>query len=350
VFNLLQRNIKETFDIMLRETAVYSHIGVIGAGAWGTALAAAAAIAGRTVTVWAREAEVLDSINSRHENALFLAGVNLPDAVTATGDLPAATQADALLIGAPAQHLRATLAQLRPHLRASTPLVLCAKGIERESGKLMTEVLIEATPDCVPAILSGPSFARDVARNLPTAVTIAAADIETAQNLQQAFGHMTFRPYASDDLIGVALGGAAKNVYAIACGIVAGMGLGESARAALLSRSFAELTRLGEAMGARSETLMGLSGLGDLVLTATSASSRNYAFGLDVGRAKPRDELFAAGRPLAEGVATAPALVARAKRHKIELPIAETTAEILSGAISLDAAIPRLMSRPLKME
>jgi glycerol-3-phosphate dehydrogenase (NAD(P)+) len=335
---------------MVVRTDAYSHIGVIGAGAWGTALGAAAALAGRRVTLWARETEVIDSINSKHENGLFLGGVALPPAIAATGDLAAAAQADALLIGAPAQHLRSVLAQLKQHLRAGTPLVLCAKGIERDSGKLMTEVLVEAVPDCEPAILSGPSFARDVARNLPTAVTIAARKMEIAQALQAAFGHMTFRPYASDDLTGVALGGAAKNVYAIACGIVAGMGLGESARAALLSRSFAELCRLGDAMGGRSETLMGLSGLGDLVLTATSASSRNYAFGLDVGKAVPRAELFKPGRPLAEGVETAPALVARAKRHNVELPIAETTAEILSGAIALDAAIPRLMSRPLKTE
>ncbi|HEY5338280.1 MAG TPA: NAD(P)H-dependent glycerol-3-phosphate dehydrogenase [Rhizomicrobium sp.] len=335
---------------MTVRTDAYSHIGVIGAGAWGTALGAAAALAGRRVTLWARETEVIDSINSKHENGLFLGGVALPTAIAATGDLAAAAQADALLIGAPAQHLRDVLALLKPHLRAGTPLVLCAKGIERDSGKLMTEVLVEAVPDCEPAILSGPSFARDVARNLPTAVTIAAKTMDIARALQSAFGHMTFRPYASDDLAGVALGGAAKNVYAIACGIVAGMGLGESARAALLARSFAELCRLGEAMGARSETLMGLSGLGDLVLTATSASSRNYAFGLDVGKAVPREELFKPGRPLAEGVATAPALVARARRHKIELPIAETTAEILSGGVTLDAAIPRLMSRPLTTE
>jgi glycerol-3-phosphate dehydrogenase (NAD(P)+) len=331
-------------------TVAYEHIGVIGAGAWGTALGAAAAQAGRKVTLWAREPEVVESINARHQNTLFLADEPLPPTIFATGDLALAAKADALLIGAPAQHLRATLAALAPHLRKATPLVLCAKGIERDSGKLMTEVLIEAAPDCEPAILSGPSFARDVARNLPTAVTIAAKKMDIARALQNAFGHMTFRPYASDDLTGVALGGAAKNVYAIACGIVAGMGLGESARAALLSRSFAELCRLGDAMGARSETLMGLSGLGDLVLTATSASSRNYAFGLDVGKAMPRETLFAPGRPLAEGVATAPALVARAKRHKVELPIAETTAEILSGVITLADAIPRLMSRPLKTE
>ncbi|HUB85382.1 MAG TPA: NAD(P)H-dependent glycerol-3-phosphate dehydrogenase [Rhizomicrobium sp.] len=328
----------------------YAHIGVIGAGAWGTALGAVAALAGRKVTLWARESAVVDTVRSKHENEMFLPGVTLPAGIAATTDLSKAAGADALLIGAPAQHLRATLAQLKPLLKPAMPLILCAKGIERGTGRLMTEVLIEEVPDCEPAILSGPSFARDVARNLPTAVTIAAKNIGTAQKLQSAFGHMTFRPYASDDLTGVALGGAAKNVYAIACGIVAGMGLGESARAATLSRSFAELCRLGEAMGARAETLMGLSGLGDLVLTATSASSRNYAFGLDVGKAMPRAELFKPGRPLAEGVETAPALVARAKQHNVELPIAETTAEVLSGAIALDAAIPRLMSRPLRTE
>ena len=340
----------ENFEETQAHTASYRHIGIIGAGAWGTALGAAAALAGRQVTLWARESQVIDSINARDENAMFLPGIVLPKALRATHELDEAAAADALLIGAPAQHLRATLTLLAPHLRKSMPLVLCAKGIERDSGLLMTEVLVATVPDCEPAILSGPSFARDVARHLPTAVTIAAARLDVARALQSAFGHSTFRPYASDDLTGVALGGAAKNVYAIACGIVVGMGLGESARAALLSRSFAELCRLGEAMGARAETLMGLSGLGDLVLTATSAASRNYAFGLGVGKGIARDELFEPGRPLAEGVATAPALVARAKRHNVELPIAETTAEILSGAIALDTAIPRLMSRPLKME
>jgi len=334
---------------MSKKTGIYQNIAVIGAGAWGTALAAVAALAGRKVTVWARESDVVDSINSKHENVRFLPGVPLPAAITATGDMAVAARADALLIGAPAQHLRATLTALKLTLSAKTPLILCAKGIEHDTYKLMTEVLVERVPDCEPAILSGPSFAKDVARNLPTAVTIAAKP-DVARALQEAFGHLTFRPYASDDLTGVALGGAAKNVYAIACGIVAGMGLGESARAALLSRSFAELCRLGEAMGARSETLMGLSGLGDLVLTATSASSRNYAFGLDVGKGVARDLLQKPGRPLAEGVATAPALVGRARKHSVELPIAQTTAEILEGKIALADAIPRLMSRPLKTE
>jgi len=334
---------------MPEKTIDYRNLAVIGAGAWGTALGAVAALAGRKVTLWARESDVVDSINSKHENARFLPGVPLPPAIVATADMGAAATADALLISAPAQHLRDTLAALKPHLAARTPLVLCAKGIEHDTHKLMTEVLIECVPDCEPAILSGPSFAKDVARNLPTAVTIAAR-LDIARALQEAFGHLTFRPYASDDLTGVALGGAAKNVYAIACGIVSGMGLGESARAALLSRSFAELCRLGEAMGARSETLMGLSGLGDLVLTATSTSSRNYTFGLDVGKGVSREDLYRPGRPLAEGVATAPALVARAHTHKIELPIAQTTAEILAGKIALADAIPRLMSRPLKTE
>lgn len=334
---------------MSARTVPYNNIAVIGSGAWGTALGAVAALAGRKVSLWARESDVVESINSKHENVRFLSGFTLPASVKATADMAQAAQSDALLIGAPAQHLRATLALLKPHLSPGKPLVLCAKGIEHDTHKLMTEVLVECVPDCEPAILSGPSFAKDVARNLPTAVTIAAKP-DVARALQEAFGHLTFRPYASDDLTGVALGGAAKNVYAIACGIVAGMGLGESARAALLSRSFAELCRLGEAMGARSETLMGLSGLGDLVLTATSASSRNYAFGLDVGRGVSRDELYKPGRPLAEGVATAPALAARAHTHKIELPIAEATAEILQGEITLADVIPRLMSRPLKTE
>ncbi|HEY2069332.1 MAG TPA: NAD(P)H-dependent glycerol-3-phosphate dehydrogenase [Rhizomicrobium sp.] len=329
------------------DTRPYNHIGVIGAGAWGTALALVAAQAGRKVTLWAREAEVRDSILSKRENGLFLSGVILPEAIAPTGDLAEAAGADAVLLVAPAQHLRAMLAAMAP--RPGTPLVLCAKGIERGTGKLLTEVLVEAASGCEPAILSGPSFAKDVARHLPTAVTIAAR-MDVATRLQASLGHATFRPYASDDLTGAALGGAAKNVYAIACGIVAGMGLGESARAALLARSFAELCRLGEKLGAKSETLMGLSGLGDLVLTATSPTSRNYAFGLAVGEGTPRAELFAPGRPLAEGVETAPALVARAKSETIELPIAEAVADILSGQLALEAALPRLMARPLKAE
>ncbi len=334
-------------DKNINNSTSYDHIGVVGAGAWGTALAFAAAQAGRNVTLWAREPAVVDSINATRSNAVFLPGVPLPPTIAATTDLALAASADAVLVVIPAQHLRATLATIPA--RIGTPLVLCAKGIERGSGKLLTEVLIETVPQAEPAILSGPSFAKDVGIGLPTAVTIAARmDVATA--LQSALGSVTFRPYASDDLVGVALGGAAKNVYAIGCGIVAGMKLGESARAAFLARGFAELCRLGEALGARSETLMGLSGLGDLVLTATSTTSRNYAFGLALGGGTPRGTLFAPGRPLAEGVETAPALVARGHAQNVELPIAETIAQLLDGRLALDQAVPRLMARPLKAE
>jgi glycerol-3-phosphate dehydrogenase (NAD(P)+) len=323
----------------------YENIGVIGAGAWGTALALAAAQAGRAVTLWAREPEVVEQIRATRENARFLPGVRLPEAITATGEIEDAERADALLMVVPAQHLRASVAMLA----SAKPLVLCAKGIERSTGKLLTEVLTEAAPGCEPAILSGPSFARDVSLGLPTAVTIAAR-MEIALRLQATLGHATFRPYASDDLTGVALGGAAKNVYAIACGIVDGLGLGESARAALLARSFAELTRLGQALGARAETLMGLSGLGDLVLTATSTSSRNFSFGRALGQGRTLTELAKPGHPLAEGVETAPALVRRARAEGVELPIAEAVASVLDGSLPLDAALLRLMSRPLKPE
>jgi glycerol-3-phosphate dehydrogenase (NAD(P)+) len=326
----------------------YAHVGVIGAGAWGTALALVAAQAGRRVTLWAREAEVVESIKIRRENRRFLPGVTLPETIVATSDLASASTADALLIAVPAQHLRTTLRSLPGAVMASVPLVLCAKGIERDTGMLLTEVLAECGA-ALPAILSGPSFARDVARNLPTAVAIAAGP-PVAARLQATIGHAAFRPYVSEDLAGVALGGAAKNVYAIACGVVMGLGLGESARAALLARSFAELCRLGRVMGAKDESLMGLSGLGDLVLTATSAASRNYAFGFACGSGHPLSDQLSSGQPLAEGVETAPALADRAKRHGVELPIAEAVADILASRLAPEAAIPRLMARPFRSE
>jgi glycerol-3-phosphate dehydrogenase (NAD(P)+) len=318
----------------------YETVGVIGAGAWGTALALAAAQAGRRVTLWARESEVVEQISAAGENRMFLPGVTLPKTIAATGDLAEAASADALLVVVPAQHLRASVAGLGK----GKPLVLCAKGIEKTTGKLLTEVLADTAPDCEPAILSGPSFAVDVARGLPTAVTVAARRMEIALRLQATLGHATFRPYASDDPVGVALGGAAKNVYAIACGIVDGLGLGESARAALIARSFAELARLGQALGARADTLMGLSGLGDLVLTATSTTSRNFSYGRAIGQGR------AAAHALAEGVDTAPALVKRARAQGVELPVAEAVAAVLDGSVPLGEAVLRLMSRPLKPE
>ena len=331
------------------ETAAYATIGVIGAGAWGTSLALTAARAGRVVRLWAREPEVVEAINQAHENRQFLPGVPLPATITATIDLSEAADAEALLIVSPAQYLRPTLMAVARFARPGIALTVCAKGIERGTGKMVTEVLAEAAPHFEPAILSGPCFAKDAARGLPTAVTIAARD-DIAERLQNSLSHAAFRPYATHDLIGVALGGAAKNVYAIACGIVDGMGLGESARAALIARSFAELTRLGVALGARPETLMGLSGLGDLVLTASSPQSRNFHFGQEVGRGRAIADLRQPGPPLAEGVETAPALVTRALAEDIELPIAETMASVLDGTLPLDQSIARLMSRPLKSE
>jgi glycerol-3-phosphate dehydrogenase (NAD(P)+) len=326
----------------------FSHIAVLGAGAWGTALALAAHAAGRKTSLWVREEEVLADIRAGRGNP-FLPGMALPEDISVTGDLAQAARADALLLAVPAQVLQSFIGAVEPHLAAGTPLVICAKGIEKGSGRLVTEVAAEALPHAALAILSGPSFARDVARGLPTAVTIAAPN-GLAAGLQAALGSAAFRPYASDDLTGVALGGAAKNVYAIACGVVEGMGLGENARAALLARSFAELARLGESLGARRETLMGLSGLGDLVLTATSPSSRNFSFGMELGRGKSVADLSAPGRPLAEGVATAPALVARATATGVEMPIAQAMADLLAGELSLQEAVLRLMTRKLTTE
>ena len=327
----------------------YSRIAVLGGGAWGTALALASIAAGRDTILWAREDDVVKDIAQTGENKRFLPGVMLPKSLRVTGVLAEAARADAMLLVTPAQVLADFAHMLAPLIAPGAPLVICAKGIEKETGLLVNEVLAKAVPRATPAILSGPSFARDVAKGLPTAVTIAAPG-ETAARLQASLSSPSFRPYASDDMTGVALGGAAKNVYAIACGIVEGLGLGENARAALLARSFAELARLGEALGARRETLMGLSGLGDLVLTATSKSSRNFSFGVELGRGKSLAELDAPGHPLAEGVTTAPALVTRARAEHVELPIAEATADLLSGALPLGEALMRLMSRRLKAE
>jgi glycerol-3-phosphate dehydrogenase (NAD(P)+) len=264
-----------------------------------------------------------------------------------TQDKEIVAGADAILVVVPAQRVRDVLAGFSP--MPGAPLVICAKGIEHTTGMLMTEVLAETVRDAEAAILSGPSFAQDVVAGLPTAVTIAAR-AAIARRLQVSLGHAGFRPYASEDLIGVALGGAAKNVYAIACGMVIGLGLGESARAALLARSFAELCRFAQAEGARNDTLMGLSGFGDLVLTATSPTSRNFSFGLALGRGHPLAELRAPESPLAEGVETAPALVARAGRLGIELPVAHAVMDILAGGIAPAEAVPRLMARPFRME
>lgn len=327
----------------------FEAIAVVGAGAWGTALAIVGAGSTSKVLLWARESEVAESLAKTRENTLFLPGVQIPGNIEATPDIARAGEAEAVLLVAPAQHMRSVLASLRPVLKPKTPVVLCAKGIETGSGLLLNEVLADVLPDAEPAILSGPSFARDVARRLPTAVTIAARE-SIAVRLQASLSQSWFRPYVSEDVVGVALGGAAKNVYAIACGMVEGAGLGESARAATISRGFAELMRLGAALGARAETLMGLSGFGDLVLTATSLSSRNFSLGVALGKGARLTDISGAGHPLAEGAATAPALVARARRHGVELPIAEGVAAVLAGKLAVAEAAEVLLSRPLKPE
>jgi glycerol-3-phosphate dehydrogenase (NAD(P)+) len=324
--------------------SAFQSVAVIGAGAWGTALAMAAARAGRNVTLWARNAEHAARIASTRDNPR-LPGVRLAPDIVVTSDLTLAARADIQLMATPAQHLRGAVNLLASHLARPSPVVACAKGIEHGTHKFMTDVIAEAAPSAQPAILSGPSFADDVARGLPTAVTLAAKDEALAGSLVQALGSATFRPYRTTDVRGVEIGGAAKNVLAIAVGIAAGRKLGASAQAALTTRGFAELTRLGRALGARSETLAGLSGLGDLILTCASPQSRNFALGLALGRG----EQPPAGK-LAEGEFTAPVLMEFAASQGIELPVSEAVASILSGRSTIDAAISGLLTRPFKSE
>lgn len=322
----------------------FQSVAVIGAGAWGTALATVAARAGRNVTLWARTAEHAARIASTRENPR-LPGVRLAPEIAVTHELADATRADMILIATPAQHLRGAVNMLASHLPKPAPIIACAKGIEHGTHKFMTDVIAEAAPHAQPAILSGPSFADDVARGLPTAVTLAAKDEALARALVQALGSPTFRPYHSTDIRGVEIGGAAKNVLAIAAGIVVGRNLGASALAALTTRGFSELARLGRACGARTETLSGLSGLGDLLLSCSTAQSRNFALGIALGRG----EAAPAGK-LAEGAFTAPVLVELAAARNVDMPVSQAVAAILDGRLTIDAAIEGLLTRPFKAE
>jgi glycerol-3-phosphate dehydrogenase (NAD(P)+) len=325
-------------------------IGVIGGGAWGTALAVTARRAGRDVVLWAREAEVVAAINERHENPLFLPGVAIDAAVTATDDLAAAVAADAVLLVVPAQHLRASVGAVAPSLRPATPVVICAKGVEETSGALMSEIVAAALPDAGLAILSGPTFAGEVARGLPTAVTLATADAALGRALIAALGTRSFRPYLGDDIIGAEIGGAVKNVLAIACGIVAGRRLGDNARAALITRGLAEMVRLSRAKGGRAETLMGLSGLGDLTLTCTALQSRNHSLGFALGEGKALSEILGPRRSIAEGVSSAAAIAALARRLGVDMPIVATVDAILHHQADIDASIAGLLARPFRDE
>lgn len=330
-----------------RRARPIERIAVLGAGAWGSALAIAALRAGRAVTLWSRNPEQAALLAESRVNGRYLPGIELPPAIAVTSELRDTLDADALLLTVPAQELRALAERLAPLLPEGRPLVICAKGIEESSGLLMTEALAETVPQSPLGVLTGPSFAGEVARGLPTALTLATADARLGEALLTALGSRTFRPYLSDDPIGAQVGGALKNVIAIACGAVAGRGLGENARAALVTRGLAELVRFGGALGGAAETLMGLSGFGDLTLTCTSAQSRNYRLGLALGRGEIRSD---DGGELAEGVATAEAALKRAARHQVELPITEAVAAVLAGRRGLDETIQGLLSRPLKSE
>src|SRR6202161_2375780 len=322
----------------------FNSVAVIGAGAWGTALAGVAARAGRDVVLYARQPERAAEIAATRANPK-LSGARLDASVAVTGDLAVAADADVILIATPAQNLREAVAALAPHLTKPTPVVACAKGIERGTHQFRTEVIAESAPHAIPAILSGPSFAQDVARGLPTAVTLAARDEQLASALVQALRSSIFRPYYISDVRGVEIGGAAKNVLAIAAGIVVGRKFGASAQAALTTRGFSELVRLGRACGARSETMAGLSGLGDLILTCSSPQSRNFALGLALGRGQPRPR-----DRLAEGEFTAPVLMELAAAENVDMPVSNAVADILRGATTIDNAIESLLTRPFKAE
>ena len=321
-------------------------LAVIGGGAWGTALAQVAARGGEPVAFWAREPDVVTSVNETHENALFLPGVPLSPSIRATGDLADLADAEALLVVVPAQFLRPVLTQTPV---AGRPLVLCAKGIEAGTQKLVAEVARELHPDAPVAVLSGPTFAHEVAKGLPTAVTLACEDDGLRDRLAERLASPAFRTYASSDVAGAEIGGAVKNVLAIACGVVEGAGLGLNARAALIARGFAEMTRFGVARGGRPETLAGLSGLGDLVLTCSSTNSRNFSLGVGLGQGKSAAELLADRRTVAEGAATAPVLREAAKAAGVDMPVTAAVCALLEGT-PVGKVVDALLSRPLREE
>ena len=325
----------------------FDRIGVIGGGAWGTALAQVGASGGRDVLLWARETEVVESVNAEHENRAFLPGQKLSSSIRATGDLADLQTCEAWLVVTPAQHMRAVLEAAPP---CDKPLILCSKGIEEHSGALLHRVASEACADASIAVLSGPTFAHEVAAGLPTAVTLAAEDQALSESLRERIALPTFRMYLSDDVAGAEIGGAVKNVLAIACGVVDGRGLGQNARAALIARGFAEMTRFGLANGARRETLVGLSGLGDLVLTCSSTSSRNFSLGKGIGEGRLPSELMSDRRTVAEGAFTAPVLARLASEMGIDMPVVTAVAKLLSGSANVDQVLQELLARPPRPE
>ncbi len=325
-------------------------VGVIGAGSWGTALATTIARAGRDVVLWARSDTHATAIAAARENEKYLPGIKLPQNITVTSDIHDFSECDAVLMVSPAQAQRDVMGKFSKILKKGIPALICSKGIERSSNLFMSDVLAQVTPDLEAFVLSGPSFAADVVRGLPTAVTLAGPNIKAAKTVARAIGHANFRIYASDDIVGVQIGGAVKNVLAIACGISDGKNLGESCRAALITRAFSELTRLGNVLGARSETLVGLSGFGDLSLTCSSPKSRNYALGFKLGQGESLIQVLAAQNNIAEGVFTAGVVVEIARKNNIEMPICEAVHAIVDGQSDPDTELARLLARPMRAE
>jgi glycerol-3-phosphate dehydrogenase (NAD(P)+) len=328
----------------------FNKIGVIGAGAWGTTLANMFRCIGREVLIWAHEPKVVEAINKTHENDLFLRGVKLEPALQATNEWSAFADYDAIFLCNPAQHMEAICKNLAPVVRRSVPLVICCKGIDSKTGGLMSEMVSETISGSTIAVLSGPTFATEVARGLPTAVTIAAKDEKLASDIAESIGNMRFRPYTSTDVIGVQIGGALKNVFAIAAGMIMGKGFGENARAALVTRGLAEMTRLAVAMGGKAETLRGLSGLGDLMLTCGSPQSRNMSLGMGLGRGDTLDKVMEHRHTVAEGVATAKSALIRAAKHDVELPITAGISNILHNGADIMKTMETLLSRPFRAE
>jgi len=335
---------------MVDELGVIEKVGVIGAGSWGTALAATIARAGRDVVLWARDDMLAQEIQISRENAKYLAGCELPENIMATSEPEALESCDVVLLVSPAQAQRASLKLLGKHIKAGTPALICSKGIEQSTGLFMSQVMAEVGAHLRPFVLSGPSFADDVVKGLPTAVTLAGPNVEQANDVAKAIGYRNFRIYSSDDVIGVQIGGAVKNVLAIACGISDGKKLGDSCRAALITRAFSELSRLGKIMGAKPETLLGLSGFGDLTLTASSMKSRNYSLGYQLGQGQSLDEILGARQGVSEGVFTAGIVVDIAEREGIEMPICQAVHKIVDGKSSPDKEMQRLLARPMKSE
>jgi glycerol-3-phosphate dehydrogenase (NAD(P)+) len=328
----------------------FDTIGIVGGGAFGTALAETLCRAGRDVVLWARNRDVIAEITQKRTNGMYLPGVPLSAGLRATTDIAVAASRSVVLLVTPVQQSRGVMAAMWPHLRAGTPVILCSKGIEQSSGKMLADVLAEELPQAIAAVMSGPSFAHEVVRGLPVALTIATADAALGERLSTAIGYRFFRLYWSDDLTGVQIGGAIKNVLAIAAGILDGKGLGASAHAALVTRGFAELRRFAEAQGARPETLMGLSGLGDLLLTCGSPLSRNMSLGRALGQGTPLAEILGTRKTVSEGVFTATAASALAGKLGIEMPVSAAVAAIVTGRMTVDAAIDGLLARPFKPE